>query len=121
MFIPKAKSPCCIPGCGRPRWSRGRCGRHGQELKLADPAEWMRIAQLSNDQQEHLFYLTAHQLPLPKWEYQGDEDYLARLCERRQRYLDTHDVPALLSWEDLDDLIAKEGMENDNEPRLREA
>src|ERR1700688_647207 len=104
----QGKSLCCLPGCDKPRWSRGRCGRHSQELKLADPAEWERIGELSKEQQDHLYYLTANNLPYPKWEFLGQEDILAR----RQRWLDEHpDAPTLMTWADVDDLIAAEAQD----------
>lgn len=105
MHIPKTKQPCCIPNCGKPRWSRGRCGRHSAELKAADPDEWARLGTLTTEQQNHLYYLTANNLPHQPWTYEGHEDILAR----RQRWLDEHpNAPTLMSWEDVDAEIEQE-------------
>jgi hypothetical protein len=62
----------------------GRCSAHNRELRESDPEKYARILALSGEDAEHEFYLTKYNLPHPKWQFEGDEEYLAMLCESRQ-------------------------------------
>jgi hypothetical protein len=109
---------CCVLvdgiRCTKPMWSAGRCGKHSRELRATDPAEFERISHLTRDERERLFYATANPT-LPKWEYENldGEAWLIR----RQEYLDTHDVPLLTTWSELDDMMLKDEQENENGSR----
>ncbi len=81
MLAKHQRSVCCIPNCGKPRWTAGRCGYHERELRQNEPetVEWLKT--LSSEEAEHQFYMTLHGLPLPKWEYEPSPEQTATLIK----------------------------------------
>jgi hypothetical protein len=110
VHVRKVPQQCCVLvdgiRCTKPTWTAGRCSKHRRELEANDPKELARIAQLSTDERERLFYFTANPPP-PPWEYENPDGEAWLI--RRQEYLDLHkNLPMFLTWDELDDLIAAE-------------
>ena len=119
--MPNPKSthgPCVHQGCPSQAKSFGRCLTHYWQLKRDQPEEIVRLKAMTTTERDHEFYKLNHP-PLPKWQYENPdgEDYLAR----RQMYLDTHNVPLLTTWSELDDMMAKYEQENANGARCNES
>lgn len=80
---------CCIPGCSKPAWIFGRCGKHGHELKQNDPAEVARIQAMTQAERESAFYRTKNPLPL-SWEFEPSEsqtEELIKICGSGQHHV----------------------------------
>jgi hypothetical protein len=82
----RAPKICALPDCDRPRWSALRCGKHAEELRRNDPAEFERLGRLVRENPEaakHEGYLLKHGLPLPPWQWEGDEQALIEMTNSR--------------------------------------
>jgi hypothetical protein len=111
MLLKRAPRECCL--CTQPSFCFGRCPYHYAEARR-DPIEWKRLHELTSEERAADCQRLKHP-PIPKWEYENPsgEEYLARLCEQRQHYLDTHpDAPMLMTWDDVDALIEAEDQES---------
>jgi hypothetical protein len=82
---------CALPDCERPRWSALRCGRHAEELKQTDPAEFERLGRLVRENPkaaEHEGYMLKHRLPHPKYEYTVTDEQteaLIKICSQQSQ------------------------------------
>jgi hypothetical protein len=93
----------------------GRCLRHFRILRDEEPTAFARLKSLPRPARDLEYAQAAMPPAAPQhWQYENPdgENFLAQLCERRQQYLDNHVVEPLLSWTELDDLIAAEELES---------
>ena len=73
---PKVHGPCLAPGCDQPgSFARNFCGRHYGEFRKAcrENGSWYTAEPLANP------------IVIEKFEWQGDEDSLAAMCEENER------------------------------------
>jgi hypothetical protein len=82
MLHEHERAICCLPDCSMQRTVVGRCKTHSKELKINSPDEFDRIKALSSEEQEHEYYQTKHELPLPHWTYEGHEEELIQVCDQ---------------------------------------
>jgi hypothetical protein len=79
---PKKIILCCEPGCEAPRYVYGRCADHFRQM---DPALFERLKGMSRKDRAAEFERTTTQPELPRWTYEGDQDALAQIVERKEQ------------------------------------
>jgi hypothetical protein len=112
---------CCEPGCTIAVFSYGRCNRHYWKLKREQPAEVARLSAMTYIERNAEYDRVKHP-PLPSWQYenpQGEAELMAAQeqlwKEKREKYLASHDVPMLTSWFEVDQMVASQlNEENEN-------
>ena len=73
---------CCEPGCSGERYCLGRCNAHFRKI---DPVEAARLRNLTRAEREAEFDSMRVHPPMPKWEYEGDQDALAAVVEKQEQ------------------------------------
>jgi hypothetical protein len=76
MHVKRAPKECCLPHCTVRVRAYGRCESHYLALTHR-PAEYVRLRAMTREEREVEFERTKHP-PIPHFEYQGDEESLAR-------------------------------------------
>jgi hypothetical protein len=80
------RKACSTPSCNRPQWSLGFCGHCVQRLRTEQPEEAARLTAMTPAERAHANYMTKNSLPLPKWEWEGNEAELIRICDQNSRH-----------------------------------
>jgi hypothetical protein len=73
---------CCEPGCSAERYCLGRCLAHYREM---DPGLCARLRSMSKEERRAEFEQMRVHPPRPKFEWDGDEEALAKLVEKQEQ------------------------------------